>query len=109
MKTHFQTGRFALAAALCAIAIPAAAQVAHPGTSGLMVAPPIPDADALAEQMRILAHDPKNADALIKAYGVDSTPSIVVNGKYRVTATSAGGWDKVQPLVNWLIAQESHK
>jgi protein dithiol oxidoreductase (disulfide-forming) len=51
----------------------------------------------------------KRADALIKAYGVDSTPSVVVNGKYRVTATSAGGWDKVQPLVNWLIAQESHK
>jgi Flp pilus assembly protein TadD len=67
MKTHFQPGRFALAVALCAIAIPAVAQVAHPGTSGLMVAPPTPDADALAEQMRILGTDPKNADALIKA------------------------------------------
>ena len=50
--------------ALCVI--PAHAQVAHPGTSVLMVAPPTPDADALAAQMRILAADPKNADALIK-------------------------------------------
>ena len=38
----------------------------------------------------------KRADAQIKAYGVDSTPTIIVNGKYRVTAVSAGGWDKVQ-------------
>jgi tetratricopeptide (TPR) repeat protein len=67
MKTPFQTGSFALAAALCAIASTASAQVAHPGTSALTVAPPTPDADALAEQMRILATDAKNADALTKA------------------------------------------
>ena len=28
----------------------------------------------------------KRADAQIKAYGVDSTPTIIVNGKYRLTA-----------------------
>ena len=37
----------------------------------------------------------KRADAPIKAYGVDSTPTLIVNGKYRITAQSAGGWDKV--------------
>jgi Flp pilus assembly protein TadD len=38
-----------------------------PPVSGLMVAPPTPDADALAAQMRILASDPKNVAALTKA------------------------------------------
>lgn len=51
----------------------------------------------------------KRADAQIKAYGVDSTPTIIVNGKYRVTAISAGGYDKVAPLVTYLIGLESHK
>lgn len=48
----------------------ALAQTHPPGrtATGLaMVAPPTPDADALAEQMRILAKDPKNVDALIRA------------------------------------------
>jgi len=51
----------------------------------------------------------KAADAQIKAYGVDSTPTIIVNGKYRITAASAGGWDKVEPLVTYLVNLESHK
>ena len=67
MKTYRTTGGIALAVALFSIAAPAPAQQAHTGTSSLTVAPPTPDADALAEQMRILASDPKNADALIKA------------------------------------------
>jgi thiol:disulfide interchange protein DsbA len=51
----------------------------------------------------------KRADAEIKAYGVDSTPTIIVNGKYRLTGVSAGGWDKVPPLVQYLVGLESHK
>lgn len=51
----------------------------------------------------------KRADAQIKAYGVDSTPTMVVNGKYRITAQSAGGWDKVPALVKHLIELETHK
>jgi thiol:disulfide interchange protein DsbA len=51
----------------------------------------------------------KRADAQIKAYGVDSTPTVIVNGKYRMTAVSAGGWDKIPELVKYLVAQESHK
>lgn len=49
----------------------------------------------------------KRADSMIKAYGVDSTPTIVVAGKYRLTAASAGAVDKVAPLVKFLIEKES--
>jgi thiol:disulfide interchange protein DsbA len=49
----------------------------------------------------------KRADAQLKAYGVDSTPTLVVNGKYRLTAASAGGVDKVIPLVKFLVEKES--
>lgn len=50
----------------------------------------------------------KRADQLIKSYGVDSTPTVIVNGKYRLTSTSAGGVDKVVPLVLFLIEKEKH-
>jgi len=49
----------------------------------------------------------KRADAMLKAYGVDSTPTLVVNGRYRLTAQSAGGLDQVAPLVNYLIAKDA--
>jgi thiol:disulfide interchange protein DsbA len=51
----------------------------------------------------------KRADAQVKAYGVDSTPTIIVNGKYRLTSSSAGGWDKVPALVTYLVNLESKK
>ena len=44
---------------------------------------------------------------LVKAYGVDRTPTIVVNGKYRVHVQSAGGPDQLIELVKWLVAKES--
>ena len=49
----------------------------------------------------------KRNDALIKAYGVDGTPEFVVNGKYRISGASAGGYEKIEPLVRYLIAKES--
>jgi thiol:disulfide interchange protein DsbA len=50
----------------------------------------------------------KQADAYLKAAGVDVTPTIVVNGKYRLTTTSAGGdWDKAEQLVQYLVKKES--
>ena len=49
----------------------------------------------------------KRADALLKAYGVDSTPTLVVNGKSRLTAARAGGLDKVAPLVKFLIEKDA--
>jgi thiol:disulfide interchange protein DsbA len=45
----------------------------------------------------------KRADAYLKATGTDSTPTIIVAGKYRLTVASAGDQDKVVPLVQYLI------
>lgn len=50
----------------------------------------------------------KQADAYIKAAGVELTPTIIVNGKYRLTTTSAGGdWDKAEQLTLFLVRKES--
>jgi len=50
----------------------------------------------------------KQADAYVKSAGVEVTPTIIVNGKYRVTTTSAGGsWEKAEELVMYLIRKES--
>lgn len=49
----------------------------------------------------------KRADDTMKAYGVDETPSIVVNGKYRLTPMSAGGAPQTIELVKWLVAKEA--
>ena len=44
---------------------------------------------------------------LIMAYKVDRTPTIIVNGKYRLHVESAGGADQVIELVKYLVAKES--
>ena len=44
---------------------------------------------------------------LMKAYGIDRTPTLVVNGKYRVTAQGAGGASQMVDLVNFLVRKES--
>jgi thiol:disulfide interchange protein DsbA len=49
----------------------------------------------------------KAADGLITAYQVDRTPTIIVNGKYRLHAESAGGYDQLIELVKFLVAKES--
>ncbi|HZP67545.1 MAG TPA: thiol:disulfide interchange protein DsbA/DsbL [Rudaea sp.] len=49
----------------------------------------------------------RKADAYIKATGVDSTPTIIVAGKYRLQVNTAGGYDKVEPLVRYLIDKET--
>jgi thiol:disulfide interchange protein DsbA len=38
--------------------------------------------------------------------GVDSTPTIIVNGKYRVVATPQRSFDGMIATTNWLLAQE---
>jgi thiol:disulfide interchange protein DsbA len=48
----------------------------------------------------------QRADELARRYRVDSTPSIVVNGKYLTNATMAGGFDRLIDLVNALTAEE---
>jgi len=47
------------------------------------------------------------AEAAVIAYHVDRTPTIIVNGKYRLHAESAGGANELIDLVKWLVAKES--
>ena len=47
------------------------------------------------------------ADAQILAMHVDSTPSLIVNGKYRVVRDSISGNDQLIELVKYLVARES--
>ncbi|MDO1529008.1 thiol:disulfide interchange protein DsbA/DsbL [Fulvimonas sp. R45] len=50
----------------------------------------------------------KRADDLIKALGADSTPTIVVDGKYRLSPISAGkNYDDTIALTKWLVAKET--
>jgi thiol:disulfide interchange protein DsbA len=48
----------------------------------------------------------KAADEFIRAYGVNSTPTIVVNRRYRLDAQSAGGYDQLIELVTWLVTKD---
>jgi protein dithiol oxidoreductase (disulfide-forming) len=50
----------------------------------------------------------KADDAYVLHGQVDSTPTIVVNGKYRLNTESAGGPNQVLQLVKYLVAKESH-
>ncbi len=49
----------------------------------------------------------RTAEGLIQAYKVDRTPTIIVNGKYRLNVESAGGPDALVELVKYLVAKES--
>jgi len=49
----------------------------------------------------------KSADDYVRAARVDSTPTIIVNGKYRVKAESLASYDELIELVNFLVAKES--
>jgi len=49
----------------------------------------------------------RSDEDLMRAYGIDRTPTIVVNGKYRMHVQSAGGTDQLIELVKWLVAKES--
>lgn len=50
----------------------------------------------------------KQADAFVRATGTDSTPTIIVAGKYRLTFVSAGGdWNLLEQLIHYLIQKEA--
>jgi len=49
----------------------------------------------------------KSADDYVRAARVDSTPTIIVNGKYRVKAESLASYDELIELVKFLVAKES--
>ena len=44
---------------------------------------------------------------LVKQYGSSSVPTIIINGKYRTSASDAGGYENVLKLVNMLAEQEA--
>ncbi|RDL43354.1 thiol:disulfide interchange protein DsbA/DsbL [Marinomonas piezotolerans] len=46
------------------------------------------------------------ADAKIRGYGARGVPGIVVNGKYLVTAATAGGNNRIYSVVDFLIEKE---
>jgi thiol:disulfide interchange protein DsbA len=49
----------------------------------------------------------KRADDMVKAYAVEGTPTIIVNGKYRFTPGDAGGYAQSIELTKWLISKEA--
>jgi protein dithiol oxidoreductase (disulfide-forming) len=49
----------------------------------------------------------KRADDMVKAYGVEGTPTIIVNGKYRFTPGDAGGYPQSIELTKWLVSKEA--
>ncbi|MFC3652494.1 thiol:disulfide interchange protein DsbA/DsbL [Dyella humi] len=49
----------------------------------------------------------KRADDQVKAYAVDGTPTIIINGKYRFTPGNAGGYPQSIELTKWLVAKEA--
>ena len=49
----------------------------------------------------------KNSDHLVRQYGSSSVPTVVVQGKYRATAGSAGGHERLIELLNWLVQREA--
>jgi thiol:disulfide interchange protein DsbA len=50
----------------------------------------------------------KADDAYVLHGQVDSTPTIIVNGKYRFNTEAAGGATQTLQLVKFLVAKESH-
>ncbi len=49
----------------------------------------------------------RRADSYIMSALVDETPTIIINGKYRLTVPSAGGYNQTIELVKYLVAKES--
>lgn len=70
--------------------------------SGVSVSKFIATASSFAVDTRV-----READRYIQDCGVDQTPTIIVNGKYRLTPGTAGGYDRMVELVKFLVAKES--
>lgn len=57
--------------------------------------------DSFAVNMKL-----KQGDSRLRSYEITGVPAMVVNGKYRVTAQSAGGHKQMLEVVNYLVEQE---
>lgn len=51
----------------------------------------------------------KRTDSLLRRYGADSTPLMVVNGKYRADGTSAQGFENLMAVVDELVDKEARR
>ncbi|MFK2930288.1 thiol:disulfide interchange protein DsbA/DsbL [Dyella agri] len=49
----------------------------------------------------------KQADDMQRAYGVNETPNIVVDGKYRVSPHDIGSTQRTIEVIQWLVAKEA--
>ena len=49
----------------------------------------------------------RRGQALIPRYGVNATPSMVVNGKYRTTGRMSGSFSNMLEVVDFLVAKEA--
>lgn len=48
----------------------------------------------------------QQADARARGYGINGTPEIVINGKYRTSASMVGSHERMLEVTNFLIAKE---
>ena len=48
----------------------------------------------------------KLADSRARSYGVQGTPEIIVNGKYRIASSLAGSQSKMLEVASFLIEKE---
>jgi thiol:disulfide interchange protein DsbA len=51
----------------------------------------------------------RQAEQIMRAWQIDQTPTMIVDGKYRITTQSAGGDQQLIDVTRWLIAHESTK
>ncbi|MBT8132657.1 MAG: DsbA family protein [Gammaproteobacteria bacterium] len=49
----------------------------------------------------------RQADNLGRRYGIDSVPSLVINGKYVTSGSMTGSTTKLREVVNYLVAKEA--
>jgi protein dithiol oxidoreductase (disulfide-forming) len=68
-----------------------------------------PDAFLAAANSFTVDSAMKRSDGQIQDYQVDGTPTLIVNGKYRLTPESAGGYLQTIDLVLYLVARERGK
>lgn len=48
----------------------------------------------------------RQADARVRSYGVQGTPEIIVNGKYRISSSDTGSQEAMLDVANFLIEKE---
>ena len=94
----------------------------NPSGSGLKPKDALPTIEDIAKVYAKFGADPKDfvatansfsintqmkrSDELMKGYNVDGTPTLVIDGKYRVSPLKLGNDQSIE-LVNWLVAKEA--